>query len=107
MSSMLVNTTLYSILLKAIASIRGSSLILSGMRWSIGGRLKGLLLGREDKGASAGDGGVDEVQQRVGLIAALEGQAGCYICTEGQQPASDRQMHAEKCGLVRCLLKSV
>lgn len=49
--------------------------------------LQGALLGRQDKVSTAGDGGVDEVQQGVGLITFLEGQASCHIGTEGQQPA--------------------
>ena len=45
------------------------------------------LLGRQHKGSTAGDGGIDEVHQSVGLIAAPEGQTGRHMCTEGQQPA--------------------
>ena len=49
---------------------------------------QGGLLGRQHKGGAAGDGGIDEVQQGVGLIAPLEGQMSRHMCTEGQQPAS-------------------
>ena len=49
--------------------------------------IQGSLLGRQHKGGAAGDGGIDEVQQSVRLITPLEGQTGCHVGTEGQQPA--------------------
>ena len=61
--------------------------ILCGGGGCIRSKLQQALLGRQDKVSTAGDSAVDEVQQGVGLIAFLEGQASCHIGTEGQQPA--------------------
>lgn len=56
---------------------------------SCGGQ--GGFLGRQHKSGAAGDGGVDDVHQSVGLITPLEGQLGCHVGTEGQQPTAPKR----------------
>lgn len=68
--------------------VGGSGGVCSRLGFLLQCGVEGGLLGRQHKGGAAGDGGVDEVQQGVGLITALEGQPGCHMRTEGQQPAS-------------------
>ena len=49
--------------------------------------VQGGFLGRQHIGSTAGDCGVDEVHQSVGLVTALEGEPGCHMGAESQQPA--------------------
>ena len=67
--------------------VGGSAGVCSRFGFPLACSVQGGLLGRQHEGSAAGDGGIDEVQQGVGLITPPEGQVGRHMCTEGQQPA--------------------